>query len=169
MHRISREKMLYLVKAQNNVWENGEVCPVHGQQSLTLPRSTFLKLICKFKTIQSKSRWCGSVGRAEGKEQANIAHTHTHTHTHIHTRTHARWDMCDTPQTLLAAPEQGKGKNAGDWHTDHSPAGQESPSAYGELTKLQEKGNLIHSLISRNLRLPFPGALISPSSRCKGV
>ena len=94
MHRISREKMSYLVKAQNNVWENGEVCPIHGQQSLTSPRSTFLKLTCKCKTIQSKSQWCGSVGRAEGKEQANVAHTHTHTHTHIHTHAHTPGGIC---------------------------------------------------------------------------
>ena len=71
--------------------------------------------------------------------------------------------MCDIPQVLLAAQEQRKGKNRWLADRDQSPAGQESPSVHKYLTKLQEKGNLINSLISRNLQTQLPGALISPS------
>ena len=59
--------------------------------------------------------------------------------------------VCDIPLALLAAQEHRKEEN--EWLADrgHSPIGHESPSVRKRLSKLQEKGNLINSLTSRNL------------------
>ena len=73
-----------------------------------------------------------------------------------------KWDMCGIPQTFLTALKlRGEIK----WLPDrnHSQRGHESPSVYKHLGKWQEKGNLINSLISRNIQTQFPGVPISPS------
>ena len=59
--------------------------------------------------------------------------------------------MCDIPQALLAAQEQRKEENKWLTDSDRSRAGPEPPTVYKGLSKRQEKGNLINSLISKNL------------------
>ena len=148
-----------------------------SQMSLTVPYHMRRRRLPDSSTCPNASGWLmtGQGGHIQTAHSFNPCLTVSHTHpSGVIASDEWVWGSltCPPPQVGCVWYSSGtpgcprtKERKENKWLTDrdHSHAGPESPSGYKCLSKLQEKGNLINSLISRNLQIQLPGAPTSPS------